>query len=336
MNKVDAQQTPVTATSNKSLKPLVELLRDELENLAIAPPAGNAADSLASFSKWFLEAAQLLETHTATSDEHRPLSRREIELMCRSALSASNIHEAMHLVIDFSQMLTPRLGCLKIQAAGTRIRFLHDSLRPTHTSASSLLDIIGLFAFKQLFDWLAGSNLALHQVGIGSMNRESVLPFLQLFKVPVLAEGEVYYLEYDTQALERQVVVRPGDFEQFFEFYPCSIFPTKHLDLAQEVSALISAAITQAAPIPKLNDIATALEIPSSTFRRMLAKKQTSFRAIRDQCLFDAAKYSLECSEQSIGQLAIRLGFKDSDSFRQAFSRWSGMSPSAWRTSHRG
>ncbi|NIB41734.1 AraC family transcriptional regulator [Pseudomaricurvus alkylphenolicus] len=322
------------AMADTPFGPVLELLQDELEAVGDSLHLPTRALSPHEFSQCYLEVVQRLEQHVAGSDSHAPNSRKEVELMCRCTLSASTLGEAMALVCDFASMLYPRAGDLHIIKGEETVKFTQNSVRGERTVAADLVDITGLFAFKQLFHWLVNGLVQPMRVCIGSISREDVLPFLQLFNTSVLTGGDVNFLEYDKRDLDKAVIVTPGDFQAFFEVFPCGVFEPTKSELVQQVSALISASVHQALPIPSLVQIAKTVDIPSSTFRRQLADQDTSYREIRDQCLMDIACDYLAQTDLPVGQLANRLGFRNTTTFRQAFRRWTGYSPSDWRANH--
>lgn len=327
-------KAPFAAMADTPFGAVLELLQDELEAVGDSYHLPTHPLSPHEFSQCYLEVVQRLELHLAGSDSHVPISRKEVELMCRCALSAATLGEAMALVCDFAGMLYPRVGDPSVVEDNGTAKFILDSLRGERSIASNLSDITGLFAFKQLFQWLVGGVLQPLRVSIGPASREDVLPFLRLFNTSVLTGGDAYFLEYEQKDLERVVVVTPGEFQAFFEVFPCGIFEPTKADIVQQVAALIGAAVHQALPIPSLVQIATTVDLPTSTLRRQLAEQQTSFREIRDQCLMEAAFDYLAQTSLSVGQLAPRLGFQSTKTFRQAFVRWTGVSPSEWRASH--
>jgi len=311
-----------------ALEPLVELLQEELHASGISPPPALEPGSVAAFSRWYLQVLLLLDKHAAGSE---PMSRVEVEMMCRCTLSARNLGEAMTLVGQYSEMLHPRAGKQELSTDGDVARFTLDSLRVERSVASDLADIAGLFAFGQLFEWLVGGSLALRQVGIGPVSRDDLLPFLRLFNAPVLVGSDVYSLEYDLASLERPIVAASGEFEDFFEVFPCGFFQIRRALLNRQVAALLSAAIRQSLPLPSLRQVASTLALSPSTFRRRLLTEGTHYREIKEHCLREVAEDLLKETEISVGQLAVRLGFHDTDTFRNAFRRWAGESPSAWR-----
>ncbi len=262
------------------------------------------------------------------------MSRNEVELLCRCALTASTLAQAFELIENFTAMLYPRAGKITVSRSASSLRVSLDSLRTQRTMASSLVDIAGLFAFKQLFHWLSNGQANCLQVGIGEIPRNDLMPFLLLFHVPVLAEGEKLYLEYDLCVDTAKVVATTGEFNDFFVDFPCNLFAQRQQQLEQQVSALITAAVKQALPIPSQVDIAATLQIPLSTFRRKLSMRNHSFRSIRERCLQENAEYLLQREAFNIIDIAQRLGFKDGDTFRNAFKRWTGVAPQQWRLQH--
>jgi len=325
-----AVQSEAFASVQSSFQPLVELLREELAGANIAPPGGSP-ENLGAFTRWYLEAVQLLEQHAAAGDQQAPMARDAVEMMCRSAMTAADLAGAIDICRRFSELLYPRAGQLTLLTRTSMASLQLDSLRPRTTTASSLVDITGLFAFRQLLQWLAGRELPLQQVSIGPIVREDVLPFLKLFRAPVLAGGEQYSLDFDPAVLSWPCVRSNAEFPVFFEWFPCAVFGLRSGELAEQVSALLSAALEQGTGLPTQSDIAATLEVPLSTFRRRLAEQGSSYRQLRELCLREAACTLLRRNDFPVAHIAGRLGFSDAGAFRRAFAQWFGCAPTAWR-----
>jgi AraC-like DNA-binding protein len=311
--------------------PVLEILFDELDVLGIACPAPGVVNTPSRFTAEYLRTVQILEEHLARDDGHAPMTRTDVELMCRCALSAPTLAKAMALVVDFAAMIHPRSGQLSVEKCPGGYRFVHNSLRGSLSLASSLSDITGIFAFKQLFQWLTGGQAVPTTVSIGQLRRKDILPFLHLFNIPVVAFGPVYYLEYAEADMHRPVVVHAGAFEPFFEFFPCAVYTPDEMPLSNQISSLLSAALRQALPLPGLAQVAASLGMPPSTLRRKLDTLGTSFRALREQCQYDAALSMLADSALGVSDIADTLGFSNAATFRRAFRRWSGVAPTAYR-----
>ncbi|CAA0106748.1 putative HTH-type transcriptional regulator [Halioglobus japonicus] len=312
-----------------ALRPLVELLQQELAHANIALP-GPQPTSISEFAHWYLEAVQRLEQFVASADAHAPMSRTEVELMCRCVMSAVDLREAIGLLSDYCAMLHPRAGQIRLTMVGENAVFQLDSLRRERSSAATLVDITGLFSFLQLLQWLGGAQFPLKQVRIGPLEREDLIPFLKLFRAPVLAGGDQYSLEFVATHLARPVVRTRAEFAEFFELFPCAVFHDPAHGLTQQVDALISAAVMQGRAIPSLEEVAATLERPPSTFRRQLQRAATSFRILRDNCLKAQAQRLLLRGDMSVEQIASRLGYSDASTFRRAFRNWCGVAPTRW------
>lgn len=324
-----AMNMPSQRDLQPALRPLIDLLQQELAQAGITvsgpPPA-----SITEFARWYLEAVQRLEHSAASADAHAPMSRREVELMCRCVMTAVDLREAIGLLADYCAMLSPRAGQITLTLNGDNAVFQLDSLRRARSSAASLVDITGLFSFLQLLQWLGGVEFPLELVRIGPLQRDDLMPFLKLFRAPVLAGGDLYSLEFPATHLARPVVRTRAEFAEFFELFPCAVFSNPAHGLAQQVEALVSAAVMQGRPIPGLAEVAATLERPPSTFRRQLQRAGTSFRTLRDGSLAVQAQRLLLRGDLSVEQIASRLGFSDPSTFRRAFRKWCGVAPTRW------
>ncbi|MEO8677083.1 MAG: helix-turn-helix domain-containing protein [Casimicrobiaceae bacterium] len=68
------------------------------------------------------------------------------------------------------------------------------------------------------------------------------------------------------------------------------------------------------------------------TLARRLKASGQSFRDVRDQLSFEVARSLLGDSAAPIADIAGRLGYSETAAFTRAFRRWSGKSPTIWRS----
>lgn len=80
-----------------------------------------------------------------------------------------------------------------------------------------------------------------------------------------------------------------------------------------------------------LDDVAEVLCLSGRTLRRRLLAADTHFQALRDQALHEKALEYLQRTDMPLAEVAERLGYSEPASFRQAFRRWTGDSPTAHR-----
>jgi AraC-like DNA-binding protein len=70
------------------------------------------------------------------------------------------------------------------------------------------------------------------------------------------------------------------------------------------------------------------------TLHRHLRMEGLAFRQVADEIRYEIACELLENTDMALRQVAAALQYSELSAFTRAFRRWSGQSPSAWRTSH--
>ena len=82
---------------------------------------------------------------------------------------------------------------------------------------------------------------------------------------------------------------------------------------------------------PGLEGLAEQMNCSPRTLRRHLHDAGCSYQGLLDELRFERAKLLLHETEWPIYRIADTLGFSETASFRHAFVRWSGVSPSQFR-----
>ncbi|MEE2730412.1 MAG: AraC family transcriptional regulator [Pseudomonadota bacterium] len=87
----------------------------------------------------------------------------------------------------------------------------------------------------------------------------------------------------------------------------------------------------QEGPLPSLDDIADRLHVTPRTLRRKLQEAGTSYRRICHEHQLQLALHYLADPKLKSSAVAHKCGFKDAASFREAFKRWTDMTPQEHR-----
>jgi len=88
---------------------------------------------------------------------------------------------------------------------------------------------------------------------------------------------------------------------------------------------------------PNAIEIASQMNMSISTFKRRLAKKNLTFRLLRDDVIKILAQRILANTDLSIAIIAQQMGYSESSAFDRAFRRQCGMTPRQYRQmSHKG
>ena len=83
-----------------------------------------------------------------------------------------------------------------------------------------------------------------------------------------------------------------------------------------------------------ISQVAAVFAIHRRTLNRRLRADGTSFKALIDETRYDIARQLLRDTRLAITDIATALDYSEAAAFDRAFRRWSGMSPTSWRTNH--
>jgi AraC-like DNA-binding protein len=85
-----------------------------------------------------------------------------------------------------------------------------------------------------------------------------------------------------------------------------------------------------------LEDAARRLRMSSRTLGRRLADEHTTFKELADDVRKSVALRLVTGHDLGLSEVALLAGFTETPSFYRAFRRWTGVTPSQYRQSHRG
>jgi AraC-like DNA-binding protein len=105
------------------------------------------------------------------------------------------------------------------------------------------------------------------------------------------------------------------------------------VDIATRISQMLEDRLAQpaVAALPSLEAVAQRLHLSPRTVIRRLRAQGTTYQTVLDAALKARAQMLLAEPGARVQDIAARLGYADSASFRKAFRRWFGTTPGAWR-----
>jgi AraC-like DNA-binding protein len=84
-----------------------------------------------------------------------------------------------------------------------------------------------------------------------------------------------------------------------------------------------------------MDSVAKQLGLSARSLRRRLADEDKSYAEVANEARAIVAKHLLRDQRKTIQETAYELGFSDTSTFHRAFKSWTGMTPRAYRESHR-
>lgn len=83
---------------------------------------------------------------------------------------------------------------------------------------------------------------------------------------------------------------------------------------------------------PGILEVAVALSMGVRTLQRRLARNSLTYRELLERCRHQLAEDQLRASAASVAEISRRLGYSDPAHFVRAFRRWTGRTPSRYRS----
>lgn len=111
----------------------------------------------------------------------------------------------------------------------------------------------------------------------------------------------------------------------------------RDVDLHEHIQRVLRRLLIAGAPASelRLEPVAALFGLHVRTLNRRLRAEGTSFKALLDETRYRIARQLLRDTQLPMQELAITLGYADVTAFIRAFRRWSGVSPTAWRSLRR-
>ncbi|HEY1710759.1 MAG TPA: helix-turn-helix domain-containing protein [Rhizomicrobium sp.] len=290
------------------------------------PPSGDSLISADVCFRLFAEHAALVEdeTHGVFGNRVKPGGTN---LMIARMLLCDTIVDAFRAYAEAASIVMPD--------PTVTVARKHNGLSLTWRSqnADSALHQIVLegtaAVFYAVFSWLAGDILPVLRVRAPLSRKRAASTLLRLMGAPVLYSGD-----------DLEIVFAPE----------AALRPIQNLDIGawqDGVHRLFSTAVlrgrmhacdgaftnqVRAAMLEGIDQQALAdrFGISTKTVARRLELEGHSFREIRDEVRKQKST-TLIHAELTVEEMSDLLGYEDTRSFRRAFQRWFGQSPSAYR-----
>ncbi|UJJ31161.1 AraC family transcriptional regulator [Halopseudomonas maritima] len=103
-----------------------------------------------------------------------------------------------------------------------------------------------------------------------------------------------------------------------------------NVDFAEQVKQRIRVLVAEREVSEEL--VATPFNMSPRHLRRKLSEVQTTYEKLLDEVRMELAMRLIREGKLNLGRIAFELGFLDPSSFTRAFRRWTGMSPTNFRS----
>lgn len=250
-----------------------------------------------------------------------------------------------YAVLDYAMRNSPTLGDAYRQAA----RYSH----VLHDGVDIVVVIDGATARlryqepagspRQLAEWavtlwlvvgrqITGTHWRPTQVSFQHSEPEDTTEHRRLFDAPLTFKAPCNELAFDAALLEKPVVAAdPALFEVL------SAFADQLLKKVPRAESVVDRARQVVAELLRSGDatldtVAKRLGMARRTLQRKLKAESYSFQALLDEVRCALAKRYLEDRTIAVEETAFLVGFSEPSAFNRAFKRWTGATPSDFRS----
>lgn len=190
-----------------------------------------------------------------------------------------------------------------------------------------------LYLWHKLLGWFADRTLPLEAVRFAFEAPPNGDAWERLFGCPVEFGAGSSALVTSADTLDWPNVQSERSLEAFLKSAPYRLIVSAHGEqsLSDRVLALFGDDFSR--PMPSAVETGRRLGLSVSTLRRRLVEEGASFQRLKDESRRTAAIRYLADTDLSLADIARLLGFDEPSAFFRAFRRWTGMTPSRYRSS---
>ena len=263
-----------------------------------------------------------------------PVRTGSFEFLCRSVVSSQSLAEALDRGCRFLRLVVPDLVVTISPGLGTSELRITEA-RPPQNDRDDARRVFALEWILRLLHglacWLVNRDLALNSVAFPYAEPSHAADYALIYTARSTFGSRHLAATLNSNLLELPVRRDDDALKAFLDGAPGKIVTLYRRD--REMVRRVRDVVAKGFPATvSLGDVSRRLNLSSRTVERRLHEEGSSLRAIKDALRRDMALSRLQKSEQSVAQIAASLGYADTSTFFRAFTTWTGVSPTAYRS----
>ncbi|MEQ1765373.1 MAG: AraC family transcriptional regulator [Pyrinomonadaceae bacterium] len=249
-------------------------------------------------------------------------------------LSCETLGEALEKLIRYTNLLTDGVaGKITRKGRLVEIDILVKNDVVNSLSAAPRQRIETSFAaIVTIAKALTDKELPIRELRLVHERPPDVSEHARIFNSPVLFSQEDNSLVFAASAMEFPVLLANSDLLSMFEAKADSKLGEMERDETRtmQVERLIIEKLR--GEVPCVTEVARTLGVSERTLQRELSNEKTSFSALLDSTRRGQALRHLQDPGTTVAEISFLLGFSEPSAFHRSFKRWTGKTPSAFRS----
>ncbi|WP_280414030.1 AraC family transcriptional regulator [Nocardia carnea] len=260
----------------------------------------------------------------------RPVARGTLRLAGLTIIHTRDLRTALARMLELTTVATGIRWTLRTDEAGLATVSSEEQPVP-HIDPVVVFAMAG--GLHRFAGWLIGSPLALQSLEFPFDAEYLSEDYALIFGVRPGFSAPRAAMSFDAGLLTKPVVRDEADLKRFLRDAPGALLyaPQQTATTAARVRTILER--NPHGPWLGAGELARRLSISPPHMRRLLRAEGTTQRRIQEEILRDRAVEALVHGDESIADLAARLGYSEASAFRRAFHRWTGSAPIDYRRS---
>lgn len=248
-------------------------------------------------------------------------------------LNSSSIKEAMVIVQEYINTRTPFISIELVETADD-FRIIFKELMPFDSVKNTFLEAV-FVTFNNILSQLTFSALKLSSVHFSYVKPHYANKYSEFFDCPIEFHQTKSEIRFSSSMLNIPLRLSdPVSLQQARQLCDAELSKMTKNNLAPSVAIKVKEMLLESVGhFPTLERTASRLHITPRTLHRHLKNEGTSYRQLLENVSHTIATQQLINSNMTVEDLSLLLGYIDVANFRRAFKRWTGKTPSDYRTS---
>lgn len=247
-------------------------------------------------------------------------------------LSAATFRHALTLTENFGR-LTFSFYTLKFGVSGKRAWFAFSEPPPIEQALIDLYLDRDMSAARVDFSEVLGEPFAIEEVHTTHDGHGRRDAYRDYFGCDVQFQADVGKFIFSSSILDEPLPQSDPESSRHFQ-QQCHMLIAKMTSQGSFVDDVRMLVLARPGFFPDIEQVAEKLGMSTRTLRRRLKEEGSSYRALLDDIRYGLAREYLGRTGLGMEEITTLLGYTEPGNFSHAFRRWSGQSPSAWRSAN--
>ena len=255
--------------------------------------------------------------------------RGSFDLMVKSASTEQTLGHALKAIEQVMRISqSPINSTTIIKDSIVRWRF-HPDVKDARFSL--LISAVCSCMGHKMLSTLIKKDISLEYVHFIEKKPKNICDYQFLFSCPVKFNQQYFELAFDVKWLKQPVRCNYQEVKPYLDI-PISLitYSFQTLGFIRQIKDVLSA--SPYARFPSQLELAKQLGISVRTMQRKLGAENSNYMQIKDEIRQRKAIFYLEHTDKRLDEIAERCGFSEMASFTRAFIRWTGCSPSKYKS----